>query len=116
MLLLSLLLVTLGFASDNGKYYECDTTSGYCVFKLLAAADQDPDYPIPTEWGTTAVEHSVMRDTDVGMRKITTIENRQATVSPKPWTNGVTTQAFQFFFKLSCAYIIIKSTYTKKTI
>ena len=93
MIFTILLFASTAFSSSNKDYYVCDTNidSPYCTFVFNDGAKANPDNPVPTSWGSIPVEHDVEnhRNTDFGLRKLVSIDGTQLTVSPKPWTNGV---------------------------
>lgn len=85
-LALPLLLAGSASASDNGKYYACNTAqlASWCEFAITSEA--------PAEWNEQLgglVEHDV--DVGVGVpghRKVVDIDGNTLPVTPKPWTNG----------------------------
>lgn len=68
------------FASENGKYYVCDTTilkeKNECIFKETSDAPFD-----------TAAPHNIVRGKDQ-YRQVVTAKGDALMVTPKPWTNG----------------------------
>jgi uncharacterized protein YciU (UPF0263 family) len=80
-----LMLAKLLLASDNGKYYVCDTaileSDNQCIFVLTG--DQ------PDDW-TDKVEHDINRDVGADFyRGVQSYDGEtMLNVSPKPWVNG----------------------------
>ena len=78
-------LAKLLLASDNGKYYVCDTgilaSDNQCIFVLTG--DQ------PDDW-LDAVEHNINRDVGADFyRGVQSYDGETfLNVSPKPWVNG----------------------------
>ena len=84
---LLLVYLPIALASDNGKYYVCDTailaSDNQCIFTLTG--DQ------PTDW-VAAQQHDINRSVgDDFFRGVQSYDGvSMLSVSPKPWVNGDT--------------------------